>query len=455
MHLYERIYADLKLSIEEGEARPGERLPSIRELAARYGCNKLTVQRAFELLEEAGLAENLVGSGSFVTYPRPPEERAGDFSAARLSEDFFPYEEAGRLLASILAEERGHVFSASAGRGEAKLRSALARRFSLPAESLTVLGGGQQGLDLCRRLFGVPAEGRGAKAGEGRLAFLVEEPSYPAVISLFKPSASLPLGADGPEPEAFAAFFSSRPEAATRVFYAMPELHNPTGLSYSEEKKRAIASLARELDVYLIEDDYLSELEGPLSPSGPLVHSPRFVDLAPERTLWLKSLSKTTAPGLRIGVLSAPPALLPRLDAIRAEVDPEPATWLQLFAATFLDSELFDSHLAACVAVASRRRAELEALLASFPWLSFDPASRGFNLWLKSERPLELPSPPWAPGRAFGLGASLKAYLRLSFMAMGEAEWPSALSRLERALLACGPAAPGTATPAAAKGKAK
>jgi len=429
MHLYERIYEDLRLSIEEGEVRPGERLPSIRELAARYGCNKLTVQKSFELLEESGLAENLVGSGSFVTYPRPPEERSGDFSAARLSEDFFPYEEAGRLLASILAEERGKVFSASAGRGEASLLSALSRRFSLPAEGLTVLGGGQQGLDLCRRLFG--SSGR---AGQGKLAFLVEEPSYPAVISLFKPEASIPLGPEGPDPEAFGSFFSARGDAATRVFYAMPDIHNPTGLRYSEERKRAIAALARKLDVFVIEDDYLSELD----PS----RTPRFVDLLPERTLWIKSLSKTTAPGIRIGVLSSPPSLRPRLDAIRAEVDPEPATWLQLFAARLLDSELFDRHLSGCVEIAARRRLELSSLIGRFPWLACDGGSRGFNLWLRSERPLDLPSPPWAPGRGFGLGASLKNYLRLSFMAMGEAEWPGALSRLERALLACGPASP-------------
>lgn len=440
MHLYERIYEDLRLSIEEGEARPGERLPSIRELAARYGCNKLTVQKSYELLEESGLVENLVGSGSFVAYPRPPEERAGDFSAARLSEDFFPYEEAGRLLASILAEERGKVFSASAGRGEASLLSALSRRFSLPAEGLTVLGGGQQGLDLCRRLFG--SSGR---AGQGKLAFLVEEPSYPAVISLFKPGASIPLGPEGPDPEAFGAFFSARREAATRVFYAMPDIHNPTGIRYSEERKRAIAALARELDVFVIEDDYLSELE----PSPSSGRAPRFVDLLPERTLWIKSLSKTTAPGIRIGVLSSPPALRPRLDAIRAEVDPEPATWLQLFAARLLDSELFDRHLSDCAGIAARRRLELSALIARFPWLSYEGGSLGFNLWLKSSLPLDLPSPPWAPGRGFGLGASLKNHLRLSFMAMGEAEWPGALSRLERALLACGLASPGAATPGA------
>ena len=417
MHLYERIYEDQKLSIEEGEVRPGERLPSIRELAARYGCNKLTVQKSFELLEEAGLAENLVGSGSFVTYPRPPEERGRRTSRPPASpKTSSPTRRPAASSPLFWPRSAGKVFSASAGRGEASLLASLSRRFCLPAEGLTVLGGGQQGLDLCRRLFG--SSGR---AGQGRLAFLVEEPSYPAVISLFKPDASIPLEPDGPDPDAFAAFFSGRRDAATRVFYAMPDLHNPTGFRYSEEKKRAIAALARDLDVYIIEDDYLSELEAFRSGS----RTPRFVDLLPERTLWIKSLSKTTAPGIRIGVLSSPPspATPSRGDQGRgrsrardlAPAFPPPA------------SSTRSSSTSTCPIASRSPRAAASSWPLSSPASPGSPTAmrgRGFNLWLKSERPLDLPSPPWAPGRGFGLGASLKSYLRLSFMAMGEAEWP-------------------------------
>ena len=419
MHLYERIYEDLRLSIEEGEVRPGERLPSIRELAARYGCNKLTVQKSFELLEESGLAENLVGSGSFVTYPRPPEERSGDFSAARLSEDFFPYEEASGLLAGVLARERGRVFSASPARGEPSLIAALARRFALAEDSIVVTGGGLQGLDLCRRLFA----GRG-KAGREEAEVLVEEPCFPAALGLFRPTSFLPLGPGGPDPEAFEAF-CLKPTAApsaTRVFFAVPDIHNPTGLRYSEETKRAIARMAREREVWIVEDDYLSELE----PSG----IPRFVDLVPERTIWIKSLSKTTAPGIRIGVISAPPALVSRVEVLKAEVDTGPAAWLQFFAEGLLSSGLIDGEMARTASVISRRRAELAALIAAFPGLSFDPATAGYNLWVASDREPRLESPPWAEGKRFGFSPGLRRHFRLSFMAIGEADWKPALRRL-------------------------
>jgi DNA-binding transcriptional MocR family regulator len=422
MHLYERIYEDLKRSIEEGEIRPSERLPSIREVALRYGCNKLTAQRAFDLLAEAGVVENLVGSGSFVTFPQAQPERSGDFSAARLSEDFFPWEEAGRLLADILAAERGRVFSASPARGEPRLVEALARRFALDPATVVVTGGGLQGLDLCRRLFA----GRGGKGRAEEPEVLVEEPCFPAAFSLFKPRSALPMGRDGPEPAAFEAFFAGHKGGGTPVFYAVPDIHNPTGLRYSEAKKRELARLARDLDVWIVEDDYLSELE----PSG----IPRFVDLVPERTLWIKSLSKTTAPGIRIGVISAPTGLVAKVESLKAEVDTGPAAWLQFFTERLLVSGLLDLEVARTAEVIRRRRAELTGLLSSFPCLSFDPAAAGYNLWVTSDRDIALASPPWAEGRRFGFSPDQRRRFRLSFMAIGEADWPQALRRLELAL---------------------
>lgn len=424
MHLYERIFEDLKRSIAEGEIRPGERLPSIREVAQRYGCNKITALKAFDLLSAGGLVENHVGSGSFVCYPTAPTEAEGDFSAARLSEDFFPYEEAGAILADILAKARGRVFSASPTRGEEGLLSALARRFSLPEASLLVTSGGLQGLDLCRRLF----SGRLGPGGRDEPRILVEEPCFPSALTLFRPQASLPLGPEGPDPAALASFFApgQAKGGQSSVFYAVPDVHNPTGLRYSEAAKREIARLARELEVWIVEDDYLSELE----PSG----IPRFIDLVPERTIWIKSLSKTTAPGIRLGALCAPPSLRPRLEALKAEVDTGPAAWLQLFVEGLIASGILDRELEAAATIMKARRKELGTLLSAYPSLSFDASSAGYNLWVASGLPASLASPPWAEGRRFGYSPDLRRHFRLSFMSLGREEWPRALLRLDLAL---------------------
>ena len=102
MHLYERIFEDLGRAVDEGDIGPGERLPSIREVAERYDCNKLTAQKAFELLARSGRIENRVGAGSFARAARAPDSGKADFSTARLSESFFPYDEAASVLASLL-----------------------------------------------------------------------------------------------------------------------------------------------------------------------------------------------------------------------------------------------------------------------------------------------------------------------------------------------------------------
>jgi 2-aminoadipate transaminase len=416
MYLYERIYLDLRRLVEEGEVHPGERLPSIRDAAERYGCNKITAQKAYDMLRDAGLAENQVGSGSFALRPSAGQTRDGELAVSILSEDFFPYGEAGGLLSETLASERGRVFSAPVPRGDPGLRDVLAGIYRLPSESLLILSGAQQGLNLCRRLFGDRA----------KLDVLAEDPAYPAALALFRPSGQLPLGHEGPDPVAFDRYWQDRKGSGTRIFYSVPDFHNPTGIRYSPECKRALAEYARSRDVWILEDDYLSETD----PSG----VPRFVDLIPERTIWIKSLSKTTAPGIRVGLLSAPENLIKRFEGLKAETDPGPATWLQLFLDRVYRSGLYERHLAACIAVAKARQSELLGLLSRYPGLSVPAGGQGWNLWVRADREPDLASPPWAEGKRFGTSPETRASFRLSFMSVGPASWPAALARLESAL---------------------
>lgn len=424
--LYERIFDELRRQIEEGELRPGERLPSLRETALRYDCNKLTAVRAFELLKSEGLVDNVVGSGSFVRFQPAREDSPTDFSSSILSEEFFPYEEAGELFAEELKRERGRVFSAAPLRGESRLIHSLSRRFSLDEDSVWVASGGQQGLDSANRLFRTA----------GKSDFLVEDPTYPAALSLFRPTGSLPMREGGIDPEAFDRFWKERGRSGSGVFYTMPEVHNPTGFRYSASVKRAIAELARAHDVSIIEDDFLSELE----PSG----IPRFVDLAPERTLWIKSLSKTTAPGIRVCAIAVPGALAARYAAIRSETDPGPAMWLQLFAERLFSSGIFEGHLARVLAAMKSRRSSLDALVAGAPGIADAGGRGGYNLWLSREaaagerKPAQarLFRPLWMEGSRFGSEPATRLSFRVSFMGIPETEWAGARLRLSRALAA-------------------
>ncbi len=422
--LYERIYEDLRRQIEEGELRPGERLPSVRETAEQYDCNKLTAVRAFDLLKSAGLVDNIVGSGSFVRFPLAREDSAADFGSSILSEDFFPYEDAGVLFAEELKRERGRVFSAAPVKGESRLINSIARRFSLDGDSVWVASGGQQGLDSANRLF----------RAIGRTDFLVEDPTYPAALSLFRPAGGLVMRDGGVDPEEFDHFWKKRSGGGPGVFYTMPDVHNPTGFCYSAPVKRRIAELARLHDVWIIEDDYLSELE----PTG----IPRFADLAPERTIWIKSLSKTTAPGIRVCAMSVPGALASRYAAIRSETDPGPAMWLQLFTERLLSSGIFDLHLGRITAVMKSRRKNLDAVVSATPGIRNSGGTAGYNVWLTRDTggagektdPARGSRPAWTEGSRFGSDPATRRSFRVSFMGIPEAEWPQAVRRLSHAL---------------------
>ena len=103
MTLYSKIAETIEERIRSGRYRPGEKIPSVRQTASEFGCNKLTVLKAFDRLKRDGYLENKIGSGSFVRYPEKIA-RSGhvfDFRTAYISESFFPYLKAKKIFANL------------------------------------------------------------------------------------------------------------------------------------------------------------------------------------------------------------------------------------------------------------------------------------------------------------------------------------------------------------------
>ena len=236
--------------------------------------------------------------------------------------------------------------------------------------------------------------------------------------------------AGGVDPDSFGHFWQDRQGSGPRVFYTMPDVHNPTGFRYSHETKTRIAQLARQFDVWIIEDDHLSELE----PSG----MPRFVDLVPERTFWIKSLSKTTAPGIRVCAIAVPEHLSARYAALRVESDPGPAMWIQLFIGRLISSGAFERHLENIQRVMQSRRENLRKLFSQFPCIVDAGGSAGYTFWLTGkpgcrimDRHSGQPARTmWTEGSRFGSSPATRKSIRIAFMGIPESEWHSALRRL-------------------------
>lgn len=298
----EAIAVDVKL----GRLKPGERLPTHRDLAYRLGVTIGTVTRGYSEAEARGLIKGEVGRGTFVreaptaldrfTFPDPDPQPRPPIDLARN----VPWVgENDSLLASALTEVARRpgiaaLLTYQPHRGLPAHRAAGAAwinrtsRMQVTAEQVLVTAGGQHAMAI--------ALGTLARPGD---VVLTEALTYPGLRILCDflqlRLHGLATDADGILPEAFEAACRS---SAPKALYCMPTLHNPTGAVMPEARRRAIAAIAEAHNVPVIEDD----IYGFLLPDGP----PPLVSFMPRLGHYISSTSKSMAPGLRVGFLAVP-----------------------------------------------------------------------------------------------------------------------------------------------------
>ncbi len=306
--VYLAIADALARDLEEGRVRPSERLPTHRDLARTLGVNVVTITRAYAEAARRGLVEGQVGRGTFVrAIERPPllQTRASaggalvDLSQNQIALDpsFLELEE---LFGSLAERSSAMLLSGYQPSGLPEHRSCGAQwlaRSGLDVDPGRVLvtSGGQHALAAVLAAFAKPGD-----------TVLVEELTYSGVKSL----AALfhlrlfPVEIDehGIRPEALE---DACRRGNPRLLYCMPNLQNPTGVVLSAERREKIAALAERYELLLLEDDA----------SGFLLEDPPppLAGLAPERSVFISSLSKSFSPALRIGYLAAAEPLLERL----------------------------------------------------------------------------------------------------------------------------------------------
>ncbi|SEC10023.1 DNA-binding transcriptional regulator, MocR family, contains an aminotransferase domain [Amycolatopsis tolypomycina] len=300
-----RVVADaLAADIEAGRLRPGDRLPPQRRFARQRGIAGSTAARVYGELVRRGLAVGEVGRGTFVRAAKPPPEPAlAEPGGARVDLELnfavLPEESArlARALEPLLREDvltaALHPIGTAGTRAAREAAAGLLARGDWRPDPANVLftGNGRQALAASIAAF-VPV-------GE-RLA--VESLTYPVVKAL---AARLgvelvPIETDesGLVPEALAA------AGPVRALYVQPTLHNPLGTTMPPPRRAALAEVTARLDLPVIEDGIYTFLRDDVRP---------FAAYAPERTVFVDSLSKRVAPGLTAGFLVSPPSWTARL----------------------------------------------------------------------------------------------------------------------------------------------
>ena len=302
--IYLAIANAMAKDILGGALSPGTKLPPHRDLAWRLKVTVGTVTRAYREAEIRGLLSGEVGRGSYVreitgTTALPERldvtSQMSDLSQAA-PPPVYSTDEFDAALAHVMREpSRLALLDYMPPEGHAHYRAMgakwLARSgIDISESNVIVTSGAHLGVMACLSVLAQPGD-----------AVMAENLNYASLGSLIYglnlkpvPIAMNETGLDLEDLERAAKTGESK------ILYLVPTLQNPTTLTMPRERRDAIVDIARRYNLTIVEDDIFRLLDDRVQP-------PTFYSLAPERTYHITSLSKTLAPGLRIGFVATPP----------------------------------------------------------------------------------------------------------------------------------------------------
>jgi GntR family transcriptional regulator/MocR family aminotransferase len=464
--LFVQIERAITGDVRRGRLRPGDLLPGTRTLARTLGVHRSTVVAAYEELIAQGWAAARRGGGTVVA-AASPEPRPRRFAlarpalAVRAGFDVTPMElpstpapkpgvlalwggvpdlrlapaaALGRAWRRAVRGGRALLGYAHDGRGEPRLRAALAgllsaaRGLAAQADDLLVVRGSQMSLELVARSLIRP----------GDLA-VVEAPGYgPARLAFARAGARLvPVAVDreGVRVDAIEALAAREP---VRLVYVTPHHQYPTTVTLSPSRRLALLDLAARRRIAIVEDDYDHEFHFDGRPLLPLASAdPAGV------VIYIGSLAKVLAPGLRLGYTVAPRAVLDRMAAERVLLDRQGDLVLERAVAEMIEDGELQRHVGRLRRIYQRRRDVLCELVAARldGRLAFRRPPGGMALWTTAAAGIDVEA--WAQkalseglmfqtGRAFDFQGRATPNLRLGFAIADEGELARAVEILVR-----------------------
>ncbi|MCQ1537887.1 PLP-dependent aminotransferase family protein [Methanocalculus taiwanensis] len=243
--------------------------------------------------------------------------------------------------AAVLEEEGRAALQYTTTDGYLPLRECIARRYQerlgIPAvpEEIQIVNGSQQCLDIMGKIF----ISRGSHIG-------MEAPGYLGAIdafSLYEPIIhTVPIIEGGPDPDRFEKLIHNHPLS---FFYGIPNCQNPSGTTYSDERRRHLAEILTGSGCAFFEDDAFGELFFDGKPRLPMKH------YLLDQTILSGSFSKIIAPGLRIGWIYAPVPVLERFNHAKQAADLHSNLLSQMILVRYLQSNSLDLHIKRITAV--------------------------------------------------------------------------------------------------------
>lgn len=303
MSKYQDIVNFINNEIENECIKHGEKMPTIRYLSERFKCSKQTVVHAYEILQKAHLVYSIPQSGYYLVDKKElyahKENKIIDLSAGSPDESILQYEEFQHCLNQAIDIYKVTLFNYSSPKGLPELICTLKKHFEeyqifCSTDNIYITSGSQQAINiLCSMPF-----------PNGKNNVLVEQPTYHGTLKALEITKTHVIGIerkfDGIDFKELEKKFAY---GNIKCFYTIPRFSNPLGISYNNNDKKQIIKLAEKYDVYVIEDDYLADLEI-RNNSYPMYYN----DVS-DRVIYIKSFSKVFLPGLRIAAVVLPKVL--------------------------------------------------------------------------------------------------------------------------------------------------
>lgn len=345
----------------------GDRLPAHRDLAYRLQIGLGTVTKAYGLLERRGLVRTVRGSGTFVSAAisrrGPTIDLSRNAPPSLMTERLFT-----RTLSAVARKSDAAILSSyppTAGHDEYRRQFARwLNRLGMEANPsrLLLTSGAHNALWVAFSLL----------SRNGGPVF-TEQHTYPGAVALSRLTGcrliGLPMDQEGIVPAALDEAASA--ENGPKTLYVTPLIQNPTTSTMSKSRREEIVEICRRRDIIIIEDDVYR--------LGPNASLPPLAMLAPERTVYVNSMSKSVNPALRIGALIVPEAYYAAAEGVLAST----ALMISPFTCAVLEQWLLDGTADAvskAIQEEARRRYSLTASILGSAMRRSDHI--GYHVWL-------------------------------------------------------------------------
>lgn len=456
--LYKQLYTSLKKMITDGVLCVHIKLPSVRQFCSLLKINQVTVVTALKLLEQEGyiyarpasgfyvspdwMCKEADSKGSYLVNLATVDEIHFDapfisnvhidldhqhahinFASSSPSPDMFPLEDFKSVLNEVLERDKGLAFSYQESQGYEPLRQAIAQMLAknnilCKPEHIQIISGAQQGIDIAAKML----------LSKGS-CIITESPTYSGAAAVFKTRQAeiidIEMTQNGPDMNTMEYLIKKHKPAAV---YTIPSFQNPTGMSYSLQNRHILIELAEKYDFFIIEDDYVSELDF----SDKKYPSLKSIDKY-SRVIFIKSFSKLFMPGLRLGFMVMPSSLIALSTKMKLSTDISTSGFIQRAFELYITKNLLDKHIDKIYDIFFERyKAVISCIDKYMPsFCSYKKPEGGLSIWLQlpSGLPVNLLEKiawskgiTFAPGRIFYSSSGLSTHnnIRISFASADE-----------------------------------